>query len=67
MTEDSLDDLDCHVASRLISDGLEGAVGVEDQERMRKHFVICETCRNVSNQMTFLRRAIRRMGSEATH
>ena len=67
MTENRLDDLDCHAASRLISDALDGAVGAEDQERMRRHFVICETCRNVSDQMNFLRRAIRQMDGETTH
>ncbi len=67
MTEDELGDLDCHVASRLISDALDGAVGAGDQERMRRHFVICETCRNVSDQMNFLRRAVRQMDGQTTH
>ena len=67
MNEDRLDDLDCHVASRLISDALDGAVGAEDQERMQRHFLVCQACRNVSDQMNFLRRAIRQMDSEATH
>ena len=57
-------ELDCHVASRLISDALDDAVSEADQERMRRHFVICETCRSVSGQMNFLRRAVRRMGSD---
>ncbi len=67
MTKNKLDDLDCHVASRLISDSLDGAEGEEDQQRVRKHFVISATCRNVSDQMSFLRRAIRGMDSETTH
>lgn len=56
-------DLDCRVASRLISDALDDAVSAADQERMRRHFVVCETCRDVSKQMSFLRRAMRRLGS----
>ena len=67
MTEGSSDDLDCHVASRLISDALDGAVSADDQERMGRHFVICQACRNVNEQMNFLRRAIRQMNSETTH
>lgn len=58
-------ELDCHAASRLISDALEGAVGPEEDDRLRRHFVVCESCRNVSGQMDFLRRAVRRMGSES--
>ncbi len=67
MTDDILNDLDCHVAARLISDALDGAVGAVDQERMRRHFVICVACRNVSEQMNFLRRAIRKMDGETPH
>ncbi len=64
MSEDRLEGLDCHAAARLISDALDAPVGAKDQERMRRHFVVCETCRNVSEQMSFLRRAIRHMDGE---
>jgi len=60
-------DLDCHIASRLISDALDDVVSDADRERMRRHFVICKTCRDVSQQMDFLRRAVRRMGNEVPH
>jgi hypothetical protein len=31
---------------------------------MRLHLVMCRTCRNVDEQMDFIRRAMRRLGSE---
>jgi hypothetical protein len=31
---------------------------------MRLHLVICENCRDISEQIDFLRRAIRRLGSD---
>ncbi|MEO6362353.1 MAG: zf-HC2 domain-containing protein [Caldimonas sp.] len=58
-------ELDCHDAARLISDALDAAVATEDGERLRRHVDLCESCRNVSAQMHFLRRAMRRMGSDA--
>ncbi len=60
----SSEELDCHVAARLISRGLDDAVTAAEQERMQRHFVVCVTCRNVNEQMSFLRQAMRRMGHE---
>lgn len=65
MTTDTAgDELDCRVAARLISSDLEGAVTLADEKRMQRHFLVCATCRNVDDQMAFLRRAIRRLGDE---
>lgn len=55
-------DLDCKEASRLISRGLDADLPPGELARLRLHFVICATCRNVDEQMKFLTRAIRRMG-----
>jgi predicted anti-sigma-YlaC factor YlaD len=55
-------ELDCKQVARLISDGLDSALDPAEQARMRMHFLICSKCRNVSDQMEFLRRAIRGMG-----
>lgn len=54
--------LDCKEVSRLISDGQDQQLPAPDRARLRLHFVICETCRNVDQQMQFLRRAMRDMG-----
>jgi predicted anti-sigma-YlaC factor YlaD len=55
-------ELDCKEVSRLISNGLDQTLPAPERARLRLHFVICETCRNVSEQMQFLRRAMRDMG-----
>jgi predicted anti-sigma-YlaC factor YlaD len=53
--------LDCKEVSRLISEGLDSALDPSVRARMRLHFVVCETCRNVEEQIAFLRRAMRRL------
>ena len=56
--------LDCKEVSRLISDGQDIDMPVAERARMRLHFVICETCRNVDEQMQFLRRAMRKLNDD---
>lgn len=56
--------LDCKEVSRLISDGLDESLPAPVRARVRLHFVICETCRNVDEQMQFLRRAMRQLGQD---
>lgn len=62
MTTD--DTLDCHAAARLISSALDDALAPADAERMQRHFLVCATCRNVDDQMAFLRRAMRGLGRD---
>ena len=54
--------LDCKEMSRLISEGQDLTLPPAERARMRLHFAICETCRNVDEQFGFLRRAMRRLG-----
>lgn len=56
--------LDCREVSRLISEGQDQHLPAGDRARMRLHFVICQTCRNVDEQMQFIRRAMRKMGED---
>ena len=56
--------IDCKDMSRLISEGLDQTLPPADRARMRLHFVICQTCRNVDEQMQFIRRAMKRLGSD---
>ena len=56
--------LDCKEVSRLISEGLDQAMPVPERARLRYHFVICQTCRTVDEQMKFLRRAVKEMNKE---
>jgi hypothetical protein len=37
---------------------------VPERARLRYHFVICQTCRTVDEQMKFLRRAVKEMDKE---
>ena len=53
--------LACKEVSRLISEGLDQAMPAPERARLRYHFVICQTCRTVEEQMRFLRRAIKSM------
>lgn len=52
-------ELRCQKVSRLISLGLDERLPAAERARLRLHFVICEACRNVNEQMQFLRRAMR--------
>jgi hypothetical protein len=57
-------ELDCKEVSRLISEGLDQAMPAPERARLRYHFVICQTCRTVDEQMKFLRRAVKAMDKE---
>jgi hypothetical protein len=54
--------LDCKEVSRLISNGLDETLPPGERARLRLHYVVCQTCRNVDEQMQFLRSAMRRIG-----
>jgi predicted anti-sigma-YlaC factor YlaD len=56
--------LDCKEVSRLISEGLDQDMPAPERARLRYHFVICQTCRTVDEQMKFLRRAVKEMDKE---
>ena len=51
--------LDCREVSRLLSDGQDQHLPTADRARLRLHLVMCEACRNVGEQMQFLRVAMR--------
>lgn len=57
-------ELDCKEVSRLISEGHDRTLPPEQRERLRQHFVICQTCRTVDEQMAFLRLAMQRLGRD---
>ncbi len=50
---------DCQEVSRLLSDGQDRHLPTADRARMRLHLVMCQACRNVDEQMQFLRKAMR--------
>ncbi|MBC7942203.1 MAG: zf-HC2 domain-containing protein [Chitinophagaceae bacterium] len=57
--------LDCKAISRLLSDGMEDTLPAAERTRMQLHFVMCQSCRNVREQMDFLRRAMRQIDRDA--
>ncbi len=56
--------LNCQQVSHLISTGHEEKLAPADRARLRLHFLICTRCRNVDQQLAFLRQAMRRLGRE---
>ena len=56
--------LDCKEVSRLVSGGMDEDLPAADRVRMRLHLVMCNNCRNVEEQMAFLRRAMRALGRD---
>jgi predicted anti-sigma-YlaC factor YlaD len=56
--------LTCKEVSRLISEQQDENLPVAERTRMRLHFAICETCRNVNAQMAFLRQAMRKLSQD---
>jgi predicted anti-sigma-YlaC factor YlaD len=56
--------LDCQDVSRLLSRQQDEALPAAERARLRLHLVICQTCRNVDEQLAFIRRAMARLGSD---
>jgi predicted anti-sigma-YlaC factor YlaD len=52
----------CQEVSRLLSSGLDERLPVADRARLRLHLVMCQACRNVGEQMQFIRQAMKRLG-----
>ena len=53
--------LSCKEATRLVSQGLDRELALGERIALRVHLAICAGCRNVDRQLSFLRRAIRRL------
>ena len=56
--------LTCHQVSRLFSEGADRELPAGERARLRLHLVICDACRNVEEQMAFLREAMRTLGRD---
>lgn len=56
--------LSCHEVSRILSDGLDSSLPDEQRNNLRLHLVICEACRNVEQQLSLMREALRMLGVE---
>ena len=57
--------LTCKEVSRLVSQGLDRRLGFGERVRLRVHLAICDGCANFNKQVTFLRKAMVRIGDSA--
>lgn len=55
--------LRCNEVSRLLSERQDATLPPAERAKLRLHLVMCDACRNVEQQMGFLRQAIQRMAS----
>jgi hypothetical protein len=53
--------LSCKEASQLASQGLDRKLGMAERVALRVHLAICRGCRNVADEMAFLRKALARL------
>ena len=56
--------LSCKEATRLVSQGLDRRLPFGRRVALRVHLAICGGCTNFSNQMQFMRDAVRQVGSK---
>lgn len=56
--------IDCKDMPRLMSEAQDISPPPARRARMRLHFVVCQTCRNINDQFGFLRRAMRQVGEK---
>jgi len=56
--------LNCKQVSRILSDGLDRDMPPAERARLRLHLAICEACREVEQQMGFLRDVLKRIGAD---
>ena len=55
--------LSCKEVTRLVSQGLDRELTLGERTALRVHFAICQGCRNVNRQLSFLRRAIQQLSA----
>ena len=56
--------LRCREASELLSQQQDGELATADSARLRLHLVMCDACRNVAEQLAFIRRAMRQLSKD---
>lgn len=56
--------LSCKEATRLMSQSQDRELSLGERAALKLHLAICRGCRAVSDQLEFLRRAVRRLGED---
>jgi len=51
--------LNCHYATRMISEAQERRLGMLERLSLRAHLVMCNACRRFERQLPLLRQAMR--------
>jgi len=54
----------CKEATRLMSQSQDRELSLGERAALKLHLAICRGCRAVSDQLEFLRRAVRRLGED---
>jgi len=54
----------CREVHQLTSEGMDRELSVVERARMHMHLLICTACRNFTEQMRFLRRAMQELTPE---
>ncbi|HKX38094.1 MAG TPA: zf-HC2 domain-containing protein [Burkholderiales bacterium] len=56
--------LSCKEATRLMSQSQDRELSLGERAALKIHLAMCRGCRAVSEQLGFLRRAVRRLGDD---
>jgi predicted anti-sigma-YlaC factor YlaD len=54
----------CREVHRLTSEGLDRELSVVERARIQMHLLVCAACRNFTDQMNLIRRAMRQLAPE---
>ena len=55
----------CKEVHRLTSEGMDRELSLVERTRMRMHLLVCTACRNFTDQMALLRRAMQNLTPSA--
>ena len=58
--------LSCKEVTRLVSHGLDRRLGFAERVRLRLHLAVCDGCAHFTKQMSFIRKAVRELGSRSS-
>jgi len=54
----------CREVHRLTSEGLDRELSVVERARVRMHLLVCAACRNFTDQMNLIRKAMRQLAPD---
>jgi predicted anti-sigma-YlaC factor YlaD len=57
--------LDCRALAELLSRSQDGELPLPTRSRMRLHLVTCRACRNLDDQLRFLRSVLKELSAQA--